>query len=172
MSGKGLDALSVHGMVLKFIIAIFSALFGYMQVIVLENIDMFRAIFFIVLLDFFFGAAKAWKGGNFKLSKAMRVLYYLVTYWMILFVVLTIEKSHEYASWLSEAVFLPIIIFQLVSILKNASLIGAIPQGLLLKVLESIDKHKEAITSSASNDIDLTVPTEVEAPAYDPKTDN
>lgn len=147
-SSKGWENIPTHSFILKIIVTIISAFFGYIRVIVLENINMFRAIFVIVIVDFIFGIIKAFKQGNIRLSKAMRVLYYLTSYWMILFVVLTIENAHVSAFWLSEAVFLPIIIFQLISILKNASLIGAIPQGLLLKLLESIDAHKDAVINN------------------------
>ena len=137
-----------YGIVIKVLVGFISAMLGYMEVIIFENIDMFRAISFVVFIDFIFGVAKAIKFGRFRVNRAMKVVYYLVSYWMILFVVLSIEKSHSSAFWLSEAVFLPIIIFQLISALKNASLIGAIPQGLLLKILESIDKHKENIMNN------------------------
>ena len=141
-----------YGIVIKFVVGFISAMLGYMEVIIFENIDMFRAISFVVFIDFVFGVIKAIKFGRFRVNRAMKVVYYLVSYWMILFVVLSIEKSHSSAFWLSEAVFLPIIIFQLISALKNASLIGAIPQGLLLKILESIDKHKENIMNNVSQD--------------------
>ena len=141
-----------YGIVIKVLVGFISAMLGYMEVIIFENIDMFRAISFVVFIDFVFGVIKAIKFGRFRVNRAMKVVYYLVSYWMILFVVLSIEKSHSSAFWLSEAVFLPIIIFQLISALKNASLIGAIPQGLLLKILESIDKHKENIMNNVSQD--------------------
>lgn len=150
-----------YGIVIKVLVGFISAMLGYMEVIIFENIDMFRAISFVVFIDFIFGVAKAIKFGRFRVNRAMKVVYYLVSYWMILFVVLSIEKSHSSAFWLSEAVFLPIIIFQLISALKNASLIGAIPQGLLLKILESIDKHKENIMNNVGgNNVtpDETVP--------------
>ena len=115
-----------YGIVIKVLVGFISAMLGYMEVIIFENIDMFRAISFVVFIDFIFGVAKAIKFGRFSVNRAMKVVYYLV----------------------SEAVFLPIIIFQLISALKNASLIGAIPQGLLLKILESIDKHKENIMNN------------------------
>jgi len=35
-------------------------------------------------------------------------------------------------------------VFQIISTLKNASLIGFIPQGLLLNILNNIDSYKNA----------------------------
>ena len=140
-----------YGIVIKFLVGFISAMLGYMEVIIFENIDMFRAISFVVFIDFVFGVIKAIKFGRFRVNRAMKVVYYLVSYWMILFVVLSIEKSHSSAFFFFFSVSLPITIFPLFVALKNASLIGAIPQGLLLKILESIDKHKENIMNNVGN---------------------
>lgn len=64
-----------------------------------------------------------------------------------------IEKAHPAAYYLSEATILPIIVFQLISALTNASLAGAIPRGLLLKILEKINA-KDLITSNIGENID------------------
>ena len=90
-----------YGIVIKVLVGFISAMLGYMQVIILENIDMFRAISFVVFIDFIFGVIKAIKFGRFRVNRAMKVVYYLVSYWMILFVLLSIEKSHSSESWLS-----------------------------------------------------------------------
>ena len=150
-----------YGIVIKVLVGFISAMLGYMEVIIFENIDMFRAISFVVFIDFIFGVAKAIKFGRWKVARAMKVVYYLFSYWTILFVVLQIEKATTSAFWISEAIFLPIIIFQMVSALKNASLVGFIPQGLLLQLLQSIDKHKENIMNNVGgNNVtpDETVP--------------
>ena len=82
-----------YGIVIKFVVGFISAMLGYMEVIIFENIDMFRAISFVVFIDFVFGVIKAIKFGRFRVNMAMKVVYYLVSYWMILFVVLSIEKK-------------------------------------------------------------------------------
>jgi hypothetical protein len=55
---------------------------------------------------------------------------------------LVIEKGFSAASWLSETILIPFIVFQLISALKNASMAGFIKAGLLNDILDRIDKHK------------------------------
>ena len=130
---------------------IIASLLAYMQVIIIDNINMFVAIFWVVLLDFVFGVIRAIKRHKFETRKAMKIVYYLSTYWAVLFVVLSIEKAHPAAYWVSEAIILPILIFQVISALKNAAEIGLIPNGLLKELLKNIDRHKNRAIEDAGN---------------------
>lgn len=103
----------------------------------------FFAIFFVVVLDALFGIAKAFKLGNFETKKTFKAIYMLVGFWGLLATVLTIEKGFPFASFLSEAILLPILLFQLISALKNMHLLGLIENSTLTKILQNIDKHKE-----------------------------
>ena len=107
-----------------------------------------------LILEFFFGALrfirkkkynkrlKKW-GTSWETQKALKGVYYIVGYSAIVAVVLSIQKGFPAAGFLDEAVVLPILIFQLISILKNASILKFIPQGLLLQLLENIDNYKD-----------------------------
>lgn len=103
----------------------------------------FFAILFVVLLDAFFGIAKAFKLGNFQTKKTFKALYMLVAFWFLLATVLSIEKGFPFAGFLSEAILLPILLFQLISTLKNMQLAGVLDSSLVNKILSNIDKHKE-----------------------------
>lgn len=83
------------------------------------------------------------KKKRWETRKALKIIYYLTGYWLIVFIVLSIEKAHQAAFFLSEAIVLPILIFQVISMLKNASLLGVLPKGLLLKILSNIDNYKD-----------------------------
>ncbi|MCG8734015.1 phage holin family protein [Tenacibaculum finnmarkense genomovar finnmarkense] len=103
----------------------------------------FIAIFAVVVLDAFFGIAKAFKIGNFETKKSFKAVFMLVAFWALLATVLSIEKGFPFASFLSEAILLPIILFQLISTLKNMQLVGLLNNNTLNKILSNIDKHKE-----------------------------
>ena len=64
---------------------------------------------------------------------------------------LSIEKAHPAAYWASEGIVLPILIFQIISALKNAAEIGLIQNGLLKELLKSIDKHKNRVIEDTGN---------------------
>ena len=74
---------------------------------------------------------------------------------MILVVVLSIEKAHPAAYWVSEAIFLPIILFQLIAILKKASILKVIPQGLLLELIERIEYKKNETFNAVKDSITI-----------------
>jgi phage-related holin len=120
------------------IVTVLGAIFGYFQLTIIENKNLFIAVLIVVIGDWIFGTARAVKNKKWETQKAMKVIYYVFAYSVIVFVVLSIEKAMPSAFFLSDAVVMPILIFQTISMLKNASLIGWIPKGLLLQILEKI----------------------------------
>jgi len=103
--------------------------------------EQFLSVGFVVLLDGFFGVIAGIKREGFKTYKALKVLRNLFTWWLIIFVVLSIEVSFK-ISWLSETIVLPFMVFQIMSALKNASMAGFIKMELLNEILDKIDNHK------------------------------
>ena len=110
---------------------------------ILDAQDQFFAILFVVLLDAFFGIAKAFKLGNFETKKTFKAVFMLVGFWLLLATVWTIEKGFPFASFLSEAILLPILLFQVISTLKNMNILGLIDNPTVNKILANIDKHKQ-----------------------------
>ena len=53
---------------------IIASLLAYMQVIIIDNINMFLAIFWVVLLDFIFGAILAITRHEFKTKTANKII--------------------------------------------------------------------------------------------------
>ena len=129
----------------KLLIAAFSfgAMFSEWLQMILDAQDQFFAILFVVLLDAFFGIAKAFKMGNFETKKTFKAVFMLVGFWFLLATVLTIEKGFPFASFLSEAILLPILLFQVISTLKNMNILGLIDNPTVNKILATIDKHKQ-----------------------------
>lgn len=128
----------------NFIINIFAALFGFLlakfKFVVLNNEDIFLSITIVVLADAVCGTWANIK--KFRTNRALKVVWYLGGYWTLSAIVLLIEKSHPAAFWLSETIIMPILVFQIISILKNMSIIGLIPKSLATDILDKIDKHK------------------------------
>jgi|TARA_R100000084_G_C4647853_1_gene147845 phage-related holin len=116
---------------------------SYFLGLALDNAEQFLAVACVVLLDGFFGIIAGIKREGFKTYKAIKVLRTLVLWWVILGVILAVEKGFVGTGWLSETVVVPFLIFQLISALKNASLSGWIQLDVLSKILEKIDQHKE-----------------------------
>ncbi len=108
----------------------------------LDNKYQFVAIAAVVILDSLFGMAKALFLKNFETQKTFKSVYRLVGFWFLLATVLLIEKGFPFASFLSEAILLPIILFQVISIIKNMNIVGLISNETVTRMLANIDKHK------------------------------
>ncbi|CAL2105484.1 conserved membrane hypothetical protein [Tenacibaculum sp. 190524A02b] len=119
------------------------AILAELNLMIINDQYQFIAVGAVVIVDLIFGVLKALKLKNFETRKSFKSLFMLGAFWLLLATVLTIEKGFAYVDWLSEAILLPILIFQLISILKNMELLGLISNELFRKILSSIDSHKE-----------------------------
>lgn len=115
---------------------------SYFYNLTMDNFEQYTSLLAVVLLDGFFGIIAGCKREGFKTFKAIKVLRTAVVWTMILTVLLLVEKGFAGTSWLSETIVIPFIVFQLISALKNASMIGWISSSLLNDILDKIDLHK------------------------------
>jgi phage-related holin len=82
------------------------------------------------------------KREGFQTFKALKVLK-TFGFWMVMLAcILSIEKGFIGMGWLSETIVAPFMVFQLISILKNASMVGIVKNELLTQILDKLDKHK------------------------------
>jgi len=108
----------------------------------MQNAEQYLAIATLIFADGFFGIIAGIKREGFKTFKALKILRTLVFWTIILTVILVIEKSIPGASWLSETVVVPLVVLQLISVLKNASMAGFIKMDVVNQILDRIDSHK------------------------------
>ena len=123
-------------------ISVLAFLLASVKLLFLDNIYSYIAITTVVLLDCFFGMIRAYKQQKFETNQALKVVYYLPVYYAIITVVILIEKAQPSAFWLSETIIMPILVFQLISMLKNISEAELIKSPLIKKILENIDNYK------------------------------
>lgn len=132
---------------LKLIIMLFSSIIGGIYAesieILLTEKWQFISVALVVILDMLLGVINALIKKEYRTSKALKGVYMLLVFWSMLAVLLSIEKGFPYAAFLSEMILLPIIIFQFISIIKTASVLGLIHSSTTRAILERIDKHKE-----------------------------
>jgi hypothetical protein len=107
-----------------------------------DNIDQFLAVGLVIFADGFFGVWAGIKREGFRTYKALSVLKTFGFWVIMLSVILSIEKGFQGTSWLSETIMAPFLVFQLISILKNASMVGAVKNELVNQILDKLDKHK------------------------------
>lgn len=115
---------------------------SYFMELTMSNAEQYLALVAVVFVDGFFGIAAGVKREGFQTRKAVRVLQRVVTWVAFLTVILMVERGFAGTSWLSETIIVPFIILQLVSALKNASMVGLIKSNDLIRILDRIDLHK------------------------------
>ena len=107
-----------------------------------DNIEQFLSVALVVFVDGFFGVWAGIKREGFKTYKALKVLKTFGFWTLMLGCILSIEKGFQGTSWLSETIMAPFMVFQLISILKNASMVGIIKNELVIRILDKLDQHK------------------------------
>ena len=107
-----------------------------------ENVEQFLAVGLVIFADGFFGVWAGMKREGFQTFKALKVLKTFGFWVVMLACILSIEKGFTGMGWLSETVIAPFLVFQLISVLKNASMVGIVKNELLTQILDKLDKHK------------------------------
>lgn len=131
------------GMILTMSVSALTAFIcSYFFKITLDNADQYLAVVAVIFMDGFFGIIAGIKREGFKTYKALRILKTLTAWIITLTVLLIVEKGFSGTLWLSETVLVPLILFQIISSLKNAADAGYIKNEVLTKILEKIDQHK------------------------------
>jgi len=115
---------------------------SYFMELTMSNAEQYLALVAVVFIDGFFGIAAGIKREGFQTRKAVRVLQRAITWIAFLTVILMVERGFAGTSWLSETIIVPFILLQLVSALKNASMVGIIKSTDLKNLLDRIDLHK------------------------------
>lgn len=115
---------------------------SYFMELTMSNAEQYLALVAVVFVDGFFGIIAGIKREGFKTFKGIRVLQRVITWVVFLTVILMVERGFPGTGWLSETIIIPFIILQLISALKNASMVGLIKSQDLTKLLDRIDLHK------------------------------
>ena len=115
---------------------------SYFMDLTADNIEQYLSVGFVIFADGYFGIWAGMKREGFITNKAIKVLKTFGFWVVMLSAILTIEKGFAGTSWLSETIMAPFLVFQLISILKNASMVGVVHNELLVQILDKLDKHK------------------------------
>ena len=121
---------------------IFGFICTYFLNLTITHSEQYIAVMGVLTLDGIFGIMAGIKREGFKTFKALKVLKSIITWILLLTGILMIEQGFTGLGWLSETIIAPFITFQLISALKNASMVGLIKNELLNIILDKIDKHK------------------------------
>jgi len=125
--------------------ALLTFLCTYFYNLAMDNVEQYLAVVALVFMDGFFGVIAGIKREGFKTYKALKVLKTAFTWVVILTGLLMIERGFTGTAWLSETIVVPFVVFEIISILKNAASAGLIQHSLLVEILQKIDRHKNSL---------------------------
>lgn len=102
----------------------------------------YLVILALVAVDFFTGAGNAWRRGKFETRKAQRVLYKLAGYTLLLAAAHNLGKYEALLAWLPQTIFVPLALLLILSLTKNLSLLGWIPEPVAQWLEKRVDAYK------------------------------
>jgi len=115
----------------------------YFYELTVSNQEQYLSVSLVVFIDGFFGIWAGCKTEGFQTKKALKVPKTFFFWIIVLTMILSIERGFTGTSWLSETILAPFLVFQLISIMKNANRAGVVENDLLKHILEKIDQHKK-----------------------------
>ena len=137
--------MNIYKILILTLTTILAFISSYLFKITNDSIEQYLAICFVIFADGFFGIWAGTKHYGFQTKKALKVPKSLAFWVILLTIILSIEKGFTGTAWLSETIVAPFLVFELISVLKNASKAGFISNDILNLLLEKIDKHKDDI---------------------------
>lgn len=102
----------------------------------------FYALVVLIFADHLTGVLLAWKRNDFQTRKFLRIFWTLLSHCFLLYFSMQLTKGAKSLFWLNEAVFVPLVIVNLLSLVKNLSLLGFIKKDLASILYKKIDIHK------------------------------
>jgi len=84
----------------------------------------------------------AFKYNRFDTRIALRIFWTLLSHTALLMFATNLSKGADVLFWLNEAVFVPIVVVNLMSLVKNLALLGWIKKGFARMITDKIDNYK------------------------------
>lgn len=102
----------------------------------------YYALIVLILADYATGIVVAFKRDKFETRKALRVFWTLISHTALLYFSMQLSKASAALFWLNEGVFVPLVLVNLLSFIKNLSLLGYIKKGFAEFFYKKIDAYK------------------------------
>jgi hypothetical protein len=105
----------------------------------------YYALIALIFSDYLTGVCLALKRNDFKTRKFVRIFWTLLSHTALLSFSMQLSKGTVSLFWLNEAVFVPLVLVNLISLVKNLSLLGYVKKSFAEYFYKKIDSHKNDI---------------------------
>lgn len=141
---------SVMSLNLKFKVWISTVIGGFTIGVLLGFIDnyiydpylSYFMLIGIIISDHFTGMYLAFKGNRFETRKALRIFWTLLSHTGLLMFSNNLAEGDQTLSWLDDGIFVPLCLVNLLSLIKNLSLLGWIKKDFANFLYRKIDTYK------------------------------
>ena len=151
---------SMSGLTLKSPALILSSGFGVGTIVAFTNQHFFNPaeqyyiLMLLILLDNITGMYIALKKEKFCTSKAKRTIYTLIGHTAILFFAFKLGQDSKTLFFLKDAVFVPLVLINLLSFVKNLSLLGYLPKTFAKYLYKKVNTYDNQLAIKNPDDLD------------------
>ena len=100
------------------------------------------ALIALIFADHISGVCLAYKRNDFQTRKFLRIFWTLLSHTALLYFSMNLSKGAKSLFWLNEGVFVPLVLVNLLSLVKNLALLGFIKKSFAEWLYKKIDVHK------------------------------
>jgi len=115
------------------------------------------ALLALIAADHIVGLVVAWKRGSFDTRKSLSIFWKLLSHIGLLMFANNLAKGSMFLGWLNEGIFVPIVLVNMLSLIKNLSLLGYIKKDFAQWINKKVDTYKNENISAPANNNDSSV---------------
>lgn len=120
----------------------FGAITGFTDDWIFEPAVSFYFLLMLISADHFTGMTVAWKNNKFETRKALRVFWTLLAHTWLLMFATNLSRGSIALYWLNEGIFVPLVLVNMISLVKNLSLMGLVNSHFAVLFYKKIDVYK------------------------------
>lgn len=110
------------------------------------------ALLGLIAADHLIGLVVAWKRGQFDTRKALSIFWKLLSHVGLLMFANNLAKGSVFLGWLNEGIFVPIVLVNMLSLIKNLSLLGYIKKDFAQWINKKVDTYKNETLQTNNTD--------------------
>jgi hypothetical protein len=141
------SVLSLNLKIVPFTISVFGgftlgSISGFVSNWIFDPAVSYYTLMLLICCDHFTGMWIAWKNNRFETRKATRIFWTLLSHTGLLAFATNLAKGSNAIYWLNEGIFVPLVVVNLISLVKNLSLLGFIKKSFASMLYKKIDVYK------------------------------
>jgi phage-related holin len=141
------SVLSLNLKIVPFTISVFGgftlgSISGFVSNWIFDPAVSYYTLMLLICCDHVTGMCIAWKNNHFETRKATRIFWTLLSHTALLAFATNLSKGSNAIYWLNEGIFVPLVVVNLISLVKNLSLLGFIKKSFASILYKKIDVYK------------------------------